>query len=95
MDDEQAESIVGVLRRARYNGLGAAGLARKAKGELGDNFRVITLIQVFWKAFEIPLPVLQNAACWRGFHLASSSISDEELEPLLAPWLPPSSHAGQ
>ncbi|MFG1792991.1 hypothetical protein [Nocardia sp. NPDC049149] len=89
MDEDKAQAVVVALRKGKGRGLSAVELARMAKQELGEDFQAITFIKVFWNAFEIPLPVLQQAACWRGFWTATpeAGTTDEELERLLEPWL--------
>lgn len=95
MDEVRVEAIARKLREDRASGLGSVELARTARDELGEDFRPFRFIQVFWRAFDIPLPVMQKAAAWRGLNPAPPEISDAEFEQLLAPWLStPPPHCG-
>lgn len=81
------EEIANELRKAHSEGKNAMELASLSREKLGTGFGVISFIAVFRIAFDIPLPVLQDAQAWHRFDWGDGGISDEEFSTVLAPWL--------
>ncbi|MFD8979462.1 hypothetical protein [Streptomyces sp. NPDC059564] len=81
------EEVAGELQTAHADGKNVVDLALLSKDRLGPAFGVISFIASFHLAFNIPLPVLQQAQAWERFGWGGVQISDQEFSALLSPWL--------
>ncbi|MFG1645959.1 hypothetical protein ACGFMK_37255 [Amycolatopsis sp. NPDC049252] len=75
------------LRLGNVVGRGATEMAREARTLLGERFSSVTFMYVLMRAFEVEYIAARDAARWHEFHDGPRTLSDADLEKLLAPWL--------
>ncbi|MFF0010620.1 hypothetical protein [Streptomyces sp. NPDC005374] len=84
---DNLKKIADELKKAHSEGKNAVELALLSREKLGAGFGAISFIASFRLAFDIPLPVLQQAQAWQQFGWGGRQMSDEEFSAILTPWL--------
>ncbi|MBN6033363.1 hypothetical protein [Amycolatopsis sp. 195334CR] len=65
----------------------ATEIARTARELLGDRFSSCSFTYVLMRAFDVEFYAAAEAARWHEFDSGPRSLSNDELEALLSPWL--------
>ncbi|AXB44239.1 hypothetical protein [Amycolatopsis albispora] len=66
----------------------ATEVARSARDLLGERFDSCSFTYVLMRAFDVEFHAASEAARWHEFDNGPRSLSDDDLEALLRPWLP-------
>ncbi|MBP2477082.1 hypothetical protein JOF53_005954 [Crossiella equi] len=65
----------------------ATDVARTAKELLGERFSSDSFVYVMMRAFDVEFHAACDASRWHEFASGPRSLSDDDLEVLLRPWL--------